>query len=168
MHHSTFIEGLAQIYRPKIYLELGVLNGETFEKVLPFCQRAIGVDAINRKINLEENWRIEYHVMTTTEFFKNFKDNVDMVFIDADHSYESVKQDFLNCVKILNKGGLVILHDTDPEHDGLFDKGYCGTSYKFARELEDSKDYNIITMPATEAGLSLVMRKKETRTDLRK
>lgn len=163
MHHSDFIRNIAYIYKPKVYLELGLYAGETFMKVLPFCEKAIGVDTIDGHISAGE-----IHIKTTTEFFRDFKENVDMVFIDADHSYESVKQDFLNCIKILNRGGVIILHDTDPEHDGLFDKGYCGTSYKFARELEDSKDYNIITIPVAEAGLSIVTRKNETRTDLRK
>ena len=37
--------------------------------------------------------------------------SLDFLFIDGDHSYESVKQDFLLYSKLLKKGSLLIFHD---------------------------------------------------------
>lgn len=36
---------------------------------------------------------------------------VDLIFIDGDHSYEAVNQDFFNFLPFLNKSGVIILHD---------------------------------------------------------
>jgi predicted O-methyltransferase YrrM len=35
----------------------------------------------------------------------------DVIFIDADHSYEGVRKDFVNAQKHINEGGLIIFHD---------------------------------------------------------
>ena len=162
-HHSNFISVLAQIYKPKTYLELGLYEGETWRKVLPYCERAVGVDTIDRNITGGE-----IHIKTTTEFFRDFNENVDMVFIDADHRYESVKKDFSNSIKLLNYGGVIILHDTDPSEDSLLDFGYCGDSYRMVDLIEDLEEYNIVTLPMSSPGLSVVTRKKETRMHIRK
>lgn len=101
-------------------------------------------------------------------FFLHFKEKADMIFIDADHSYESAKKDFLNSISILSESGIIIMHDTDPENNSLFSPGYCGDSYKIVSFVEENmKDLNIITLPIAEAGLSIISRKKSSRTFLR-
>lgn len=166
IHHSDFVAILANIYHPKTYLELGLYTGETFQKVRRTISgigsRCIGVDIKKPPIDGE------IYVQTTDEFFENFNESVDMVFIDADHRYESVLKDLENSLKILNKRGCVILHDTDPKNDSLFDPGYCGDSYKIVNDLERREDLNITTFPIREAGLSVVTWKNSTRTQLRK
>jgi len=37
--------------------------------------------------------------------------NYDIIFIDGGHEYKTVKSDFINYSKLLNKNGLIILHD---------------------------------------------------------
>jgi predicted O-methyltransferase YrrM len=163
MHHSDFIGLLSSIYKPKIYVELGLFEGETWNKVTPSCQEAYGVDIIDR--NIKGN----IFIGTTDDFFKQFNKKIDMVFIDADHRYESCKKDFLNSLKLINEGGIIIMHDTDPNNNNLFDEGYCGDSYKIVDFLEDhmKDEINVLTLPLTEAGLSIISKKKNTRTHLR-
>jgi predicted O-methyltransferase YrrM len=104
----------------------------------------------------------------TDDFFLHFKDKVDMIFIDADHSYESAKKDLLNSLNILSESGIILIHDTDPEDNRLFSHGYCGDSYKIVSFIEDSMhDLNVVTIPIAEAGISVISRKKSTRTFLR-
>ena len=43
-------------------------------------------------------------------------DEFDFVFIDADHSYEGVKGDWINYTPRVKQGGLVALHDTNQEY----------------------------------------------------
>lgn len=162
-HHSDVLAMLASIYRPDIYVELGLYHGETFKKVKNYCRRAIGVDI--SEINLDG----EIHICTTDKFFnKIFTDEkADMIFIDADHKYDSVVKDLENSLKSLNQGGCIILHDTDPESNHLFTPGYCGDSYKVVDYLESRDDLNVITIPCSEAGLSIITRKNETRTQIR-
>lgn len=47
------------------------------------------------------------------DFFVKENIDIDLLFIDGDHSYEGVKKDFDLYSTILNPKGLILLHDTD-------------------------------------------------------
>jgi hypothetical protein len=166
MHHSVFIGILASIYKPKTYVELGLYEGETIEKVQPYIQKGYGIDMTPRPQleNLKKHSNLNIIYSTTNEFFESFDEGIDMAFIDADHCYESALKDFENVFQRLNNGGIIIMHDTDPESDHLIDPGYCGDSYKIVRFLENRSDINCYTMPLTEAGLTIITKKNDTRT----
>lgn len=169
MHHSDVIGILASIYRPNVYVELGLYEGETFRKVQPYAKELYGVD-IKPNSQLESLKRFpnsHIHYCTTNDFHANFTGKIDMAFIDADHCLESAKSDFDNILTKLNPGGIILLHDTDPISDNLIDPGYCGDSYKIVSMLENNPDVNIVTLPVTEAGLSIVTKKNGTRTLIR-
>lgn len=166
MHHSTFIAQLAEIYRPGVYVELGLYEGETLAKVVSHIRKGYGVD-MKRNDHLDalsRNPKLTICYQTTDSFFETFTENIDMAFIDADHSATSALRDFENVFKRLNPGGIVLLHDTDPESDHLIHPGYCGDSYKIVKILEANPALNVITFPISEAGLTLVTRKGDTRT----
>lgn len=168
MHHSDFIGILASIYKPNTYVELGLYEGETFRKVVQHTKKAYGIDLKqNPFLDSMKNSNVNIHYTTTDSFFENFKEGIDMAFIDADHCLESVKKDFNNVLKLLNPGGIILLHDTDPDSDFYIQPGYCGDSYKIVDIFEKNDDINIITLPVTNAGLSMVTKKNNTRTQLR-
>lgn len=169
MHHSTFISHIASIYNPTTYVELGLYEGETITKVQPFAKKLYGIDTKpnNHLDSLKRFSNIEVHYKTTDTFFEEFTETIDMAFIDADHCYESAQRDFDNVLRRLAPGGVILLHDTDPEEDRLIHPGYCGDSYKIVSILEKRDDVNIITIPIQEAGLSIVTEKNSTRTAIR-
>jgi predicted O-methyltransferase YrrM len=107
--------------------------------------------------------------MDTQEFFAQNKETFDLIFIDADHSFEAVRADFYGAMDILNPGGLLVLHDTDPENDALMADGYCGDSYRIVTEFlfREANSYAFITLPLNEAGITLVQRRFDTRVGLR-
>lgn len=166
MHHSDFIVVLANIYKPQIYLELGLYTGETFSKVQPYIGKGYGVDMKpNKQLDaLKKHTNLEIIYTNTNDFFEQFNKGIDMAFIDADHCYESALSDFQNVYKRLNPGGIILLHDTDPEKNELIDPGYCGDSYKIIKYLENCPEINCVTFPLTEAGLTIVTKKNDTRT----
>ena len=166
MHHSDFIAILASIYKPKVYVELGLYTGETISKVQTYIEKGYGIDMNpNDSLeNLKKYSNLEIIYTTTNQFFESFNDGIDMAFIDADHCYKSVCVDFENVYKRLNPGGLILLHDTDPESTHLMNPGYCGDSYKIVNYLENHSEINCTTFPLTEAGLTMITRKNDTRT----
>lgn len=163
IHHSDIIVDLVKVYRPKVYVELGLHIGETWYKVIPHAEKSFGVDIVDRSI---KGGKI--YIQTTDEFFQHFDQEINMAFIDADHSFESVLKDLKNVSKLLHPQGVIILHDTDPESDHLFNKCYCGDAYRVVTLLQDSEEYNAITIPVAEAGLTIITKKNNTRVYHRK
>ena len=59
----------------------------------------------------------------------------DLIFIDADHTYEGVKLDFNNYLPMLSEGGVIGLHDVEsPDFPGI---------NKFWNELKSTNKYNM-------------------------
>ena len=170
-HHSDFLTALAYIYRPKVYVELGLYFGETINKVAPWCEEVYGVDTNIERVGVESRNvnKIRLFQNTTDNFFKNWDKSkkIDIAFIDADHKAESALRDLYNVLENLSDGGVVCMHDTDPISSYYTDPGLCGDSYKLVSVLEKDPRLNIITLPLAEAGLSIISRKGETRTQLR-
>jgi hypothetical protein len=161
-NHSHFIAELVKQINCKTYLELGIYDGITLSLVQPFVDRIISVD-----IKDVRRYRIgEFHLETTDSFFEHFNEKVDVVFIDADHNFESVKKDFINSINLLSEFGMIILHDTDPESEMYLDPGYCGDSYKMDKWVrENYTDLDIMTLPLTQAGLTIIKRKGDKRVN---
>lgn len=62
----------------------------------------------------------------------------DVLFIDADHSYEGVAKDFETYVRLVRPSGIVALHDIVPDFQTRFGKpteSYTGEVFRFWREL---------------------------------
>jgi predicted O-methyltransferase YrrM len=138
------------------------------QKVKNHVQTGYGIDIKpNAHLDRLRSDHIHIYYGTTNDFFKNFSKGIDMAFIDADHCYDSVLVDFENIYKLLNPGGIILLHDTDPENNNLIAPGYCGDSYRMVEYLENKIDINAITLPLTEAGLTIVTKKNDTRTSRR-
>lgn len=155
--HSGIIYNIAMATGCNSYLELGLYNGTTINRistVVPYC---VGVDIL--PVNISG----KFVLSSTEDFFKSNNDTFDMIFIDADHRFEAVKKDFYNALSILNKYGIIFLHDTDPISKEYVSPGYCGDSYKLLRYLADDCGLNVVTLPVLEAGLTIVNRKIDRR-----
>jgi hypothetical protein len=160
VEHTPIIREIVRLMGCETYLELGVLEGKTIREIVPLCKRCIGVDIADiRKFK-----DFEFHLMTTDSFFSTFDSTADVIFIDADHRFESVKKDFKNALSILNKFGVIILHDTDPIGVNYLKPDLCGDSYKMLDWIKANYyDLNILTLPVSVAGLTIVNRKSDRR-----
>lgn len=159
-NHFPIIFDIVKYTNCKKYLELGVLFGDNISPIANIVNKAIGVDSSdNRKYH-----NFDFHLTTTDEFFKNNKETFDIIFIDADHSYESVKKDLENALLILNKHGIILLHDTDPMTEIYTLPGACNDSYKILEYIYNKhKELDVINLPINEAGLTILNRKSENR-----
>lgn len=107
------------------YLEIGVFGGATSSLMLshPKKTKVVGVE-----INPQEKFKtfIESNNIFDNEFYyiggnsrhhqtvnkiKEMIPQVDILFIDGDHSYDAVLEDFLNYKNLVLQGGYVIFDD---------------------------------------------------------
>ena len=154
--HSHIIYMLAEKLQVKSYLELGVYDGQTIGQVATIVPYCVGVDI--KPFGPIAN--VLAFVESTDTFIRvNLKTTFDMVFIDADHSYEAVKRDFWGVFTHVKNDGIILLHDTYPESESYTSTGYCGDSYKFAQELHEHKDIlESMTLPYS-PGLTIVRKR---------
>jgi len=87
--------------------------------------------------------------------------SIALAFIDGDHDYHVVKEDFHSVWQNLVLDGYVFLHDTMPPSDAWKAMNKCGTVYKLREELEvqDRLGYmRVFTFPksAFDVGLTMV------------
>lgn len=85
------------------YLEIGCDENQTFNKIL--IKNKVGIDPI-RGGNIRK---------TSDLFFEENTNYFDCIFIDGLHTYEQVKKDLENSLKILKKDGTIFLHDCLPK-----------------------------------------------------
>jgi hypothetical protein len=159
--HTDLMMSIVRILECETFLELGVARGDTARAIRPLVRRWIGVDI---KDDREGEKFGEFFMCSTDSFFKFFKDEVQVIFIDADHCFESAVKDLENSLNILAKYGLIFMHDTDPWSADLLDKKQCGDSYRIIDYIySERKDLNIVTLPVINAGLSIITRKSDRR-----
>lgn len=60
-------------------------------------------DVVNRFLDKP----VTIHRMTSAEFFEKFNDQVDWVYVDADHSYEGCSYDLNKSLNIVRPGGII-------------------------------------------------------------
>jgi len=164
MKHESFIEFLASYLKPDVYVELGVYDGSTFNKVYPHVRGwAYGVD-IKPLMDDSDKPNCSITTNTTKEFAvlwsEDIHEDIDLIFIDADHSKEAVLKDaqaFLHWLKL--DTGIMVLHDTWPLNKQQTAPGYSGDCYKVTAELKNhyGDGIEVLTIPVS-YGLTLIRR----------
>lgn len=115
-------------------VELGVLHGDTtkilldnsdvivygIDPIIPDSMNKDLIGDINKIKNLEKNERFIFIKDFSYNVIKDWNNKFDYLFIDADHRYEYVKQDFEDWFPFLSKGGVVALHDSAANRGGPF------------------------------------------------
>lgn len=123
----------------KRYCEIGLQRPEqNFDKI--DAELKVSVDP-------DKNAGATYNV-TSDVFFENVayrfgyhNNKFSVIFLDGLHSAEQLQKDFYACLKYLEPGGWIIMHDTSPQKEELTHfprdkKGpWNGSCYKFAASL---------------------------------
>ena len=144
------------------------------------------VDACNG-VNGEVDWDEEDSFFRTTfhpkfikkttkkayyDFFVKQDIKIDLLHIDANHTFDSVKEDFELYTKIVNKGGIITIHDTDKSYVDNFVEleGHEGDDLKgpsdFVKTIDREKfevinffNHGIRKDKPSSSGLTIVRRK---------
>ncbi len=160
--HERIIPLLVQVCGARRYLELGVYQGECLIAVAsanPDCE-CIGVDREPMNFGVPPN--VKLIQSDVYMFFNSISpptgDLFDAVFIDANHSEESVKEDFNRVWPYVSDNGLILLHDTFPDSKESTSPGLCGTAYLFAGKLGSKFGLEAVTLPY-HPGLTIVRKR---------
>jgi len=162
--HEDFIVELVKVIRPHVYVELGLYQCTLFNRVVPYADNLIGVD-IDKNAGefMKKSDKTTFFNLSTDEFIDivmKTRMQIDLLFIDADHSKKAVYNDFKNFFPFVKPHGLILLHDTHPESEYFKAKEYCGDGYKAIECLSDSnKDYELVTIPV-HPGLTLCRKRR--------
>lgn len=94
------------------------LPGGRFGGGYPECRTAL-YEAFTRTEQTLHLLRADSHDPRTVEQVRQIlaDEPVDLLFIDADHTYEGVKTDFLQYSPMVRRGGLIAFHDICPSPD---------------------------------------------------
>lgn len=156
-YYYDLLERIAKNMRPSLYVEFGVLNGESLERVARHSEYAVGVD-INSPPPLR-GANIEFHKMTTARFCEEVLPKlppVEMAFIDADHKYPAPVEDFNRVWPYVAPNGLVFLHDTWPSTPERATAAWCNDAWRTTgalREIYPALEF--VTLPL-DPGLTIV------------
>jgi len=83
---------------------------------------------------------------TSHHAFQSWSKPIDFLYIDGDHRYEVVKQDFDDWFGYLKVGGTLLLHDSrrlPDAPDGKFTRGWPGPTL-LAQELKSNKNIELV------------------------
>jgi hypothetical protein len=112
----------------KNYLNVGIGKGGSF-LVETFIQESlessIAIDnssywhqnqkqSITEKVDWLKNnttTQVEFYDVDSKEWLKQCDKKFDIIFIDGDHSYEGVKEDYINSLPLLENDGYLVFHD---------------------------------------------------------
>lgn len=135
LEQKTFLQSLVQISNAQVVMELGVAYGDTAIALIEAAKQTggtyIGVDAWDSRTGKEgaaaysSKEAVEnrlgifpgylFQTRTNSKEFKELIKSlefIDFCFIDANHHYDYVKNDFYKVWPKISPGGLVVFHDT--------------------------------------------------------
>jgi predicted O-methyltransferase YrrM len=161
--YYDFLTILLSILKPKVYVELGLGYGTMFNRVSSKIPNAIGVDMDKDVLSviLEKDKVIIGSTDEALIELKNKNIEIDFLFIDADHSKEQSKKDFLNYFGLVSDHGIIIFHDTHPKSEQFFASNRCGDCYAMIMDLQKQYIDNVemITIPL-HPGLTICRKRK--------
>lgn len=120
-YRFDIINALIQKNNFKKYLEIGVRNPKHCFDLIK-CELKHGVDP-----GSEGNYNVTFN-MTSDDFFSSNKIKYDLIFIDGLHLDYQVEKDIKNSLNHLSDGGIIVMHDCNPENVYLQREDYYDVS----------------------------------------
>lgn len=138
-HRIRILYALTEKYKLENYLEIGVHNGSSMSYVLQskYNKKCIGIDPFENLLtndpnmehyqkldkitmlktseNLNNNNKYNAEIKLIQDYSNNVKltniNNIDLLFLDGDHNYKAVKEDFYKFMPLVKKGGYIVFDD---------------------------------------------------------
>jgi len=135
---------------PSTILEIGTSNGGTlyiWARYIKSCRRIISIDLPegypHTKIKFLKLFdkakefhfvRGNSHSQKTVDIFTQVlgQDKIDLLYIDGDHSYDGIKQDFKNYGQFVARGGIIAFHDIMPHRNYGVDQFWNEVKHQYS------------------------------------
>ena len=108
------IQRLIDHHGYKVYLEIGIHKGNTWNRIVCDNKRGIDPEKHVDSIYIHEETSDEYFAYRDKITIGKSSPEFDIVFIDGLHRAEQVWRDIRNSLRYLNPGGCIVLHDCNP------------------------------------------------------
>ena len=145
-HKIRILHTICKLMNINSYLEIGVHNGgsmsyvisnnktikcygiDLFDDTYGYYKNEDKINLLRTTLNIEKNNKcskinlIQGNSFSnkTVEKLKNLlKEKIDLLFIDGDHSYNGVKNDFIKYSEFVKSNGIIILDDFNIEHTDI-------------------------------------------------
>ena len=148
---QEIVQEIIDIKKFNSYLEIGTFKNELFNHIK--CEKKIGVDPASGG-NIRK---------TSDQFFQTNIDKFDLIFIDGLHTYKQVKKDINNSINVLNKNGIILLHDCFPR-DYYYQAvprsqiNWNGDTWKALVEIRSKNNFDSYCLNADE-GIGVIFKK---------
>ena len=143
--------GLKRLKKGDTYVEVGTQHGRSIycaTQLAPKGVKFVAVDIYDppgtdklmsrdkffKSTGLDK--QVTYINKPSAEAAADWEGTIDMMFIDADHSYEGVKLDVDSWTKFVKPGGYLYFHDADETSPGVV---------QLVKEMGKSGDYDELT-----------------------
>lgn len=105
MTRTEFINMLIKLHGYTSYLEIGMQKAaNNFDKVIAPL-----------KVSVDPDPKAEaMHKCVSDWFFEVDNRKFDLIFIDGLHHSDQVERDIINSLRVLNRDGIIVLHDCNP------------------------------------------------------
>jgi hypothetical protein len=131
----------------KSYLEIGVDESVTFNAIDAETKQGVdpNVEGVKDVFTGDINQYINQYIT------ENPKETFDLIFIDGMHTYESSSNDLEKSLNLLNEGGTIVMHDTNPKsmaeaNPARNGSSWCGTVWKTAVSARNRDDLIVFTI----------------------
>ena len=173
--YFNLLFSIAIAARPDVILEIGTgggLSSRAFARALQYWQRIdhrkrhlhtcdIDGSAVERVSTRYGSLVIPHNIPSSklAERWEQHRNPIDLLYIDAEHSYDQSMADFSSFSQWVVPNGLIIMHDTFPLSETHEDLRYSGMVWKTVREIKRRyrDDFEVSTIPYL-SGISIIRR----------
>lgn len=173
----------ARSYTPRVFCEVGTYQSGThffLTHALPSVSTTIAIDLLIRNKEKLKLLQKPGQVSVLLEASSRYRTTsrkieallagqpIDLLFIDGDHSYEGVRDDFLAFRGLVREGGLIAFHDICEDYETRYGRKtgqYAGGVPRFWRKLREGFDYReFVDIPEQDGfGIGVIVQAAEAR-----
>ena len=160
--HIPFVEAIARIMQPQVYVEIGIYEAATLNAVAKHCGHVVGIDINPGAKKFIKAKNAEFVNGTSADLatlFKTKNTSIDLAFIDGDHRSEVAISDFATIEVFASKNALICFHDTWPDTLDDASDERCSDSYRVPSLIKErtNGEWSTITIPVF-PGLTIASR----------